>query len=82
MWIQAEEEKRLVGQKKPKYEEYEEDLQLKSEEEARLVHGAILKVEEQELAWLNVEEGSRLALESRQRAEEEQQQHVQLKYEE
>ena len=52
-----------------KYEEEEEDLQLKAEEEAQLAEGARLKVEEHESKWLKVDRGGvRLALELRQRA--------------
>ena len=41
-------------------------MRLKAEEEAQL-EGTRLKVEEHERAWLKLEEGVRLALESRRR---------------
>ena len=43
---------------------------MKAEEEARLSEGASLKVNEHERAQLKVGDGVRLALESRRRAEE------------
>ena len=46
---------------------------MKAEEEARLIEGARLKLEEPEISRLKVEEGVHLVIESRQRSEEEQQ---------
>ena len=72
-WIEAEEEARLVEEKRLKTEEEEEDIRLKAEEEARLDEGERLKVEDHEITHMKAEEGFRLALASRRRAEEEQQ---------
>ena len=44
---------------------------MKAEEEDQIAEGSRLKAEENKHAWLKVEEGVRLALEERQRAEEE-----------
>ena len=43
---------------------------MKAKEEVRLAEVARLKVEDYECAWMKVEEGFGLALESRQRVEE------------
>ena len=43
-WVEAEEEARLVEEKRIKSEEEEEDVQLKAEEEARIAEGVRLKV--------------------------------------
>ena len=55
MWIEAEEEARIVEEGKLKSEEEEEDLRRKDEEEAQLAEGSRLKVEEHELARLKLE---------------------------
>ena len=54
-----------------KSEEEETGLQLKAEEESQLADGTRLKVEEHERARLKLEEGVRLAIELRRRADEE-----------
>ena len=53
---------------------------MKNEEEDWIAKGARLKVEEHERARINLEEGVRLALESRRQAEEDN--HLRLKAEE
>ena len=53
-WIEAEEEARLVEDKRLKYEEEEEYVRLKAEEEAQLAEGSRLKAEEHELSLLKV----------------------------
>ena len=62
MWIEAEEEARLVEEARLTAEEEEKGLRMKSEEEAQLDEGARLNVEEHDLARLKVEEGVRLPL--------------------
>ena len=50
-----------------KFEEEEEGLRLKSEEEARLAEEARLKKKEHKRAPLKVEDGVRLSLEARRK---------------